>query len=280
MTKIRKLAGSHFLEATTLEEHRHRHPRCRGGRGQLRELAWLGDALLYLVTTKFIVRQNGFGSDDVKALGELNSRRDMMVSRASLYQIALRLNLQNHLRRGGKDSADKVKQKNLLPEIVEALIGAIYKQSGEEAAQEFIQVNIIDQILSGDVCVAGVAQKEARPVPTRQKEKNRRKMVIDQAEKFLLIRYQKVKCHHLHQSAHVSLKMVNEPRPMCQWVACETCGTSAPKTVAEALALLEEKNKAKQQSTRQIVSLRTSFSWDNLEEELCRRNNHVALAAA
>jgi len=141
MTKIKRLAGPFFWGAMTTGGYRQIHPRCRGGdKKQFRYLAWHGDAMLYLTTTKYLLEKNGFGNDDEQALGQLSERRDSLVSRVQLWKVAQLLALSEKVRR--RRNEQKISW-SYEAECVEAIVGAIAKHSGEAVAEDFVRENII-----------------------------------------------------------------------------------------------------------------------------------------
>lgn len=97
-------------------------------------LEFLGDAVLQLVITERLFRHF-----DEEAEGRLTKLRSRLVSRETLKTYALALDLGTYLMMGrGEDSSGGRERTSTLGDAFEALIGAIYLDSGLEAARKFI----------------------------------------------------------------------------------------------------------------------------------------------
>lgn len=97
-------------------------------------LEFLGDAVLQLVITERLFRHF-----DEEAEGRLTKLRSRLVSRETLKTYALVLDLGTYLMMGrGEDSSGGRERTSTLGDAFEALIGAIYLDSGMEAARTFI----------------------------------------------------------------------------------------------------------------------------------------------
>lgn len=88
-------------------------------------LEFLGDTILNLVITTFLFHRYPEASE-----GELSRRRATLVCEAMLIKIAQKLGLENHLRLGRGERKSRMGRQSLLGDAVEAIIGAIYLDSG------------------------------------------------------------------------------------------------------------------------------------------------------
>ncbi|HPQ79193.1 MAG TPA: ribonuclease III [Candidatus Dojkabacteria bacterium] len=105
-------------------------------------LEFLGDAVLEL-----IVSSNIYHNYPDKAEGELTSIRAAIVRTESLAEETERLNLGVHLRmsKGEKDSGGEEKP-YLLANLYEAILGAIYLDSGYEECLHFVERTLLKKI--------------------------------------------------------------------------------------------------------------------------------------
>jgi ribonuclease-3 len=97
-------------------------------------LEFLGDAVLQLVITERLFRHF-----DEEAEGRLTKLRSRLVSRETLKSYALAIELGRYLIMGrGEDASGGRERTSTLGDAFEALIGAIYLDSGLEEARKFI----------------------------------------------------------------------------------------------------------------------------------------------
>ena len=97
-------------------------------------LEFLGDAVLQLVITERLFRHF-----DEEAEGRLTKLRSRLVSRETLKSYARAIDLGSHLRMGRGEVASGGRERtSTLGDAFEALIGAIYLDSGFEEARKFI----------------------------------------------------------------------------------------------------------------------------------------------
>lgn len=107
--------------------------------GHNERLEFLGDAVLELITTKYLF--NNFNRPE----GDLTSFRSSLVNTKTLFKVAKKLKLDRYLflshgeARSNKNKAREV----ILANAFEALIGAIYLDQGFDKAEEFIQKHLI-----------------------------------------------------------------------------------------------------------------------------------------
>ncbi len=98
-------------------------------------LEFLGDAVLELTTSDFLFRR----FPDVRE-GELTKRRASIVCGSSLAQCAENISLGEYILMGrGDESAGGRHKENMISDVMEAVIGAIYLDGGFKKAVAFIQ---------------------------------------------------------------------------------------------------------------------------------------------
>jgi len=102
-------------------------------------LEFLGDAILELVVTEFLFRK--FQEHDEGYLSKLKS---VLVSRKVLAEIVIRKGLGRHLLldHGEEKTGGKTRSSNLA-NLYEAVIGAVYLDSGLESAARFIEQTLL-----------------------------------------------------------------------------------------------------------------------------------------
>ena len=106
-------------------------------------LEFLGDAVLELVVTSFLFRKY-----PKKAEGELTAFRSAIVNTVSLAKVGEQIGLNDYMLMSKGESKDTGRARSIiLANAVEAVIGAIYMDSGYDASANFISekiLNIID----------------------------------------------------------------------------------------------------------------------------------------
>jgi len=106
-------------------------------------LEFLGDAVLELVVTSFLFRKY-----PKKAEGELTAFRSAIVNTVSLAKVGEKIGLNDYMLMSKGESKDTGRARSIiLANAVEAVIGAIYMDSGYDASANFISeriLNIID----------------------------------------------------------------------------------------------------------------------------------------
>lgn len=97
-------------------------------------LEFLGDAVLSLIIAEeLFTRQNRFNE------AQMSKMKSYLVKEAVLYEIANKLSLGNYLGLGrGEDSTGGRQKKSILANAVEALIGAIFIDSGYETTKKVV----------------------------------------------------------------------------------------------------------------------------------------------
>ncbi len=105
-------------------------------------LEFLGDAVLELVSSDFL-----FKRFPEKPEGELTALRAALVNTQSIYEAALKLNMNDYLLLSKGEARDTGRARVfILADAFEALIGAVYLDKGYSEAKEFIAENILYKI--------------------------------------------------------------------------------------------------------------------------------------
>ncbi len=107
-----------------------------GSASHYERIEFLGDAVLGLVAADWL-----FAQLSGRAEGELSLRKSMLVSEGALARYAEKLELGAGLRLGaGEDRSGGRLKASLLADVVEALFGAAYLDSGFEAARKVVRL--------------------------------------------------------------------------------------------------------------------------------------------
>lgn len=110
--------------------------------GDYERLEFLGDAVLELVSSDYMFRENPQMPE-----GQLTKRRSSMVCEPALAFCARDLALQEHILLGrGEEATGGRKRDSIISDVMEALIGAIYLDSGLEEASAFIHRFILSDL--------------------------------------------------------------------------------------------------------------------------------------
>ncbi len=129
---LERLLGLSFIDPTLLQEaltHK------SAGTPNYERLEFLGDAVLELVVTEQIYRLHPTLDE-----GAMTRMRVALVRRESLAEVAKRLQLGSHLRFGpGERKSGGMHRASILADSFEALLGALYLDSGWEAVREIIK---------------------------------------------------------------------------------------------------------------------------------------------
>ena len=104
-------------------------------------LEFLGDSIL-----SFVVSSHIFGKYKTSKEGQLTSIRSVLTNTETLYEISKELGLGELLKLSkGEEAGGGRKNKTILANTLEALIGGLYVDQGIEAAKKFIEENIISR---------------------------------------------------------------------------------------------------------------------------------------
>jgi len=147
--------GHHFRNPDWLERaltHRsHREGQAASGLFDNERLEFLGDRVLGLVVSEYLLR--AFPDWDAGKLSKSNAR---LVSTSSLETVARQIGLGQHLRLGrGEEKTGGREKRNLLADVFEAVIAAIYLDGGLDAASRFIHAALLENAAGDHLGAAG-----------------------------------------------------------------------------------------------------------------------------
>lgn len=124
--------------------------------GHNEKLEFLGDAVLELITTDYLYAQ--FPD---KTEGELTALRAALVKRETLTNVATELEFYKYLKLSKGEAKTVNNQAAILANTVEALIGAIYLDTGLEIAKQFITAYLfpkLDHIIKSSAYIDAKSQ--------------------------------------------------------------------------------------------------------------------------
>ena len=134
-----------FIEALTHRSYLNEHREYSGSHNE--RLEFLGDAVLELAVTNFLFKKFPATSE-----GELTSYRAALVNTVSLAESAQALGVNDFLLLSKGESKDTGRAREVIrADALEAIIGAIYLDSGYDSAEAFIAKNLygkIDEVIS------------------------------------------------------------------------------------------------------------------------------------
>ena len=114
-------------------------------RSDKERLEFLGDAVLELLASEYLLAAFPDWSE-----GQLSKSRARIVNASSLESAARRLHLGEHLRLGrGEEKTGGREKQTLLADAFEAVVAAVYLDSGLSAARELLQRVLFEQALEG-----------------------------------------------------------------------------------------------------------------------------------
>lgn len=162
-----RLIEQAFTHRSYLNENREK------GREHNERLEFLGDAVLELVVTEFL-----FSKYPEKPEGELTAYRAALVNTVSICEAAVALGMNEYLLLSRGESRDTGRARQIiLANAFEALIGAIYLDSGYDAAKTFIASQLFhktDEVVSKRLWqdakskLQEIAQEKLRVTPLYQ----------------------------------------------------------------------------------------------------------------
>lgn len=121
------------------------------------KLEFLGDAILEFVTSKYL-----YGNYTNLTEGEMTKVRASVVCEQSLYKVAIKLNFSDFLYLGKSELSNNGKKRPaILADSVEAVIAAMYLDSGIEAVEKFIIDNLKEAI---EIASKSVGMKDYKTV--------------------------------------------------------------------------------------------------------------------
>ena len=123
--------------------HSSRRPDLPDAAGDNERLEFLGDAVLSLVVSRYLLETFPDWRE-----GQLSKGRARLVSSPALAQAAQRLELGRFLQLGrGEENTGGREKRALLADAYEALIAAIFLDAGLDAAGSFVQRSLVDEAL-------------------------------------------------------------------------------------------------------------------------------------
>ena len=129
-----------LVEALTHRSYLNEHREYTGSHNE--RLEFLGDAVLELAATDFL-----FKKFPAKPEGELTAYRAALVNTVSLAGSSQALGINDYLLLSKGEAKDTGRARDvILADAFEAIIGAIYLDSGYEAAEAFIAKNLFNKI--------------------------------------------------------------------------------------------------------------------------------------
>lgn len=133
-------------------------------------LEFLGDSVLSLIITEYLFRKLNLSDE-----GILSKLKATLISEITLHQISTDLGLGNFIQLGrGEDLMGGRKRKKLLEDLFEAVVGAIYLDSGLEKTREFLlntfnakleNISIKDHYKDYKTIFQEIIQKQFKLVP-------------------------------------------------------------------------------------------------------------------
>jgi len=147
ITHLQKALGHEFLrpelldQALTHSSHAREMETLREASrvGDNEQLEFLGDAVLSLVTTEELFHRFPHFRE-----GELSKLRAHLVSEKHLIHVAQQLELGHYLRLGrGEEKSGGRHKTAMLVDALEAVLGAMYLDSGLEAARQFVLQHVV-----------------------------------------------------------------------------------------------------------------------------------------
>lgn len=119
-------------------------------------LEYLGDSILEFISSKYL-----FSNYSNLSEGEMTKVRAYTVCEDSLFKIAEKNNFSDFLFLGKSEQAAHTKKKAMLADSVEAVIAAIYFDSGLEEVEKFIISNLKEEI---EIATKNVGIKDHKTV--------------------------------------------------------------------------------------------------------------------
>ena len=149
MDKLEEKIGYHFHDRdllTTALTHSSYANEKHGEAQSYERLEFLGDSILGLVTAEFL-----YTHEPCLPEGRMTRLRAELVCEVSLHKTALELGLGRYMRLGrGEEHTGGRERPSILADMVEAIIAAMYLDSGMDQARSFILSRILHDVEFGD----------------------------------------------------------------------------------------------------------------------------------
>lgn len=146
MTQLQKILEIHFQDITLLDQactHRSFSNESKTFRDDNERLEFLGDSVLGLITAEYLFTRFSHLPE-----GVLAKWKSKLVSGPVLSHLCKKLNLVEYLQFGKGEQESGKTNKRVMENLVEALLGAIYLDSGFESCQKFILPHLKNTIHS------------------------------------------------------------------------------------------------------------------------------------
>ena len=149
MDKLEEKIGYHFhdrdLLVTALTHSSYANEK-HGETRSYERLEFLGDSVLGVVTAEFLYQHRPSLPE-----GRMTRLRAELVCETSLHKTALALDLGSYMRLGrGEEHTGGRERPSILADMVEAIIAALYLDSGMAEARRFIMANVLNDVEFGD----------------------------------------------------------------------------------------------------------------------------------
>jgi ribonuclease-3 len=171
--KIPFVPGGHLLQAVVHRSYLNEHAEFPLDHNE--RLEFLGDAVLELVVTEYLY------INYENPEGELTNWRAAMVNGQNLAVVARTINLEEYLllSRGEQKDTNSKARRYILANAMEAVIGAIYLDSGWDVAKEFVTRTVI-------ATLPGILEAEKHVDPkSRFQEESQSRMSVTPSYKVL-----------------------------------------------------------------------------------------------
>ncbi len=149
MNKLEEKIGYHFRDRELLQTaltHSSYANEKHGEAQSYERLEFLGDSILGLVTAEFL-----YTHEPRLPEGRMTRLRAELVCEVSLHKTALELSLGRYMRLGrGEEHTGGRERPSILADMVEAIIAAMYLDSGMEQARSFIMDRVLRDVEFGD----------------------------------------------------------------------------------------------------------------------------------
>ena len=127
-------------------------------------LEFLGDSILGLVTAEFLYQHEPSLPE-----GRMTRLRAELVCETSLHKTALALGLGSYMRLGkGEEHTGGRERPSILADMVEAIIAALYLDSGMGEARRFIMARVLNEVEFGDSHRGGDYKTQLQEVVQRK----------------------------------------------------------------------------------------------------------------
>ncbi len=120
-------------------------------------LEFLGDAVL-----GFLVADSLYRRRPEIVVGELTSRRSLLVSRSPLATVADDLKLGDYIQVGRGLSEEALQSPRIMADLVEAVLGAIYVDGGVDEARKFVEIFVLERFKSTQAQLKPITDPKTR----------------------------------------------------------------------------------------------------------------------